>query len=104
MGIISAIGRRNIKVRTLIFTLYFILIVGAITMVYPFWLMITGTTKSGVDNTDATLIPQYLYDDNALYRKAIEGIFNEKLPSAQIVYNLPITEFRTLEPPPQKRD
>ncbi|MDD2403187.1 MAG: ABC transporter permease subunit [Lentisphaerae bacterium] len=104
MGIISAIGRRNIKVRTLIFTLYFILIVGAITMVYPFWLMITGTTKSGVDNTDATLIPQYLYDDNALYRKAIEGIFNEKLPSAQIVYNLPITEFRTLEPPPKNRD
>ncbi len=103
MGIISTIGRRSLRVRVLIFSIYLLLAIGALSMIYPFWLMITGTSKSGVDNADMALIPKYLYDDTALYRKSIEGIFNERLPDAQMVYDFPITEFRTIEPPRQIR-
>ncbi len=103
MGIISTIGRKSIKVRALIGAIYLALILGSLTMIYPFWLMITGTTKSGVDATDANPIPQYLHNDTALYQKTLEGLFNESAPTARIVYNTPITEFRTFPVPEDPR-
>ena len=66
MPIISQIGRRSFKVRALIFSIYALLIGGAITMVYPFLLMISGSTMSPVDQSEMEVIPAYLVDDDAL--------------------------------------
>ncbi len=99
MGIISTIGRRSIKVRLLIFGIYTALTLGAATMIYPFWLMVTGTTKSGVDATEMEPIPSYLTNDLAFYRKTLEGLFNETALNAKICYNTSINEFKTVTPP-----
>ena len=48
MPIISIIGRRSIRVRLLIWTIYGLLAAGATTMIYPFLLMLSGSTKSSV--------------------------------------------------------
>ena len=48
MAIISRIGRRSFKVRALYVGMYAFLILGASSMVYPFLLMISGSTKSAV--------------------------------------------------------
>ena len=77
MSIISTIGRKSLKVRCLIWSIYLVLTLGALTMIYPFWLMISGTGKSSTDVSELKLIPAYLVDDAAYYRKTVASLFNE---------------------------
>ena len=79
MPIISTIGRKSLKIRALIFSIYAVLTIGALTMVYPFALMISGSTKSAIDTPDPKLIPPFMVDDHALYQKHVEGLVNESL-------------------------
>ena len=60
MPIISTIGRRSIRVRLLIWTIYGLLALGATTMIYPFLLMLAGSTKSSVDAPATDVIPPFL--------------------------------------------
>ena len=77
MPIISKIGRRSLKTRFLIGSIYAVLTAGALTMIYPFLLLIAGSTKSGVDTPQSQIIPAFLRNSTALYRKYIEAYFNE---------------------------
>ncbi|HUT25186.1 MAG TPA: hypothetical protein VM492_12645, partial [Sumerlaeia bacterium] len=86
MPIISKVGRKSPKVRLLIGSIYAILITGALSMVYPFLLMVAGSTKSAVDVSDSAIIPAFLVDDDALYRKHVEALFNESFDQMQIAY------------------
>ena len=99
MSIISTIGRKSLKVRCLIWSIYLVLTLGALTMIYPFWLMISGTGKSTTDVAELKLIPAYLVDDAAYYRKTVASLFNEYVVQAQNLYNRPIHDFRKLELP-----
>lgn len=99
MPIISTIGRRAPRVRLLIATIALLLTAGSITMVYPFLLMVAGSTKSAVDTNDNRVVPAFLTDDRALYRKHIEGLFNESLDALQQTYGLEVPSFRAVEPP-----
>lgn len=99
MGIISKIGRRSLTVRLLIWSVYFGLTVGAVTMLYPFALMVAGSTKSSVDTPDARIIPRYLVNREALYQKYVSSLFNESLQNMQVSYGLAQSSFRTLEEP-----
>jgi multiple sugar transport system permease protein len=99
MPIISTIGRKSPKVRALIWSLYAALVAGAITMLYPFMLMVAGSTKSAVDTPDAHVIPPYVTSDRALYQKHIEGLFNESFVGMQVAYDAEATAFLSLEPP-----
>jgi multiple sugar transport system permease protein len=83
----------------LIGSLYLLLAVGAVAMVCPFLLMLSGSTKSGVDAADFSLLPGFLRDEIALYRKHIEAVFNESLTAARETYDMDITSFRTLPVP-----
>ncbi len=99
MAIISTIGRRAPRVRAFIAGIYLVLGIGAVTMVYPFLLMLGGTSKSGVDTPDAEVVPRFLVDDVALYRKDAEGFFNESLGMARLAFNVAEHSFRSFEPP-----
>ena len=79
MPLISPVGRKSIAVRLLTITLYAILIVGGVTMVYPFLLMVSGSFKSDVDKNDFDIFPAFFYDDTVLYRKFIEGKYNNSI-------------------------
>ena len=72
MALISKVGRRSLAVRTLIAGIYVVLTLGAITMVYPFLLMVSGSFKSNVDRDDFDVFPAFVYDSNVLYRKFLE--------------------------------
>jgi multiple sugar transport system permease protein len=102
MGIISEIGRKNIRVRLLIWLISISLIIGAITMVYPFALMISGSSKSGVDMSENRLIPSFLVDDEMMYRKSVESIFNENSTAFQSAYDVQNGDFKKLEMPNEK--
>lgn len=99
MPIISKVGRRSIKGRLLAVCIVLALLLGSLTMVYPFLLMIAGSTKSAVDQRDVVLIPEYLRDDEALYRKHIEGLFNESPASMNIAYDCDDPSFERLHTP-----
>ncbi len=99
MPIISTIGRRAFKVRLLIGFIYTTLAIGAISMVYPFLLMIAGSTKSAVDTPESKIIPEFIYNDAALYKKHIEGFYNESLQMLHIAQNVDTPSFRKAIPP-----
>ncbi|NKB72849.1 MAG: ABC transporter permease subunit [Candidatus Latescibacteria bacterium] len=101
MPIISTIGRRSLRVRALLWSIYLLLIIGATTMVYPFLLMLSGSTKSSVDSPSAKVVPPFLASDTDLYRKYVEALFNEHQVVAENAYHIDIPSFRTLEAPDQ---
>lgn len=74
---IALVGRKAIKTRALIFWIYLVLAIGGVTMVVPFWLMLSTSVTSNVDSHDFTLIPRYLVNDEALYQKYVESAYNE---------------------------
>ncbi len=101
MSIISTIGRKSLRVRLLIWTIYALLSLGAVTMLYPFMLMVAGSSKSDVDKTEIALVPAFLRQEDALYRKHIEGLFNESLQMMQVAYDSNICDFKKIALDPQ---
>jgi len=99
MPLISRIGRRHIKTRLLIAGIYLLLCAGGLTMVYPFGLMIAGSTKSEVDRKELQLIPGFLVNDRLLYRKFIQSLFNEELDMLRATYDSDTPSFEKIDPP-----
>ena len=102
MGIISEIGRKNIKIRILIWAISISLMIGALTMIYPFALMISGSSKSAVDISENQLIPGFLKNDEIMYRKSVEAIFNENSNVFQSAYDVQNGDFKQLKKPEEK--
>lgn len=102
MGIISEIGRKDIRVRLLIWSISIALIVGAMTMIYPFALMISGSSKSSVDVSENKLIPSFLTDDKIMYQKSVESLFNEEGSVFQSAYDIQNGDFKQLELPDER--
>ena len=48
------------------------LVVGGLTMVYPFLLMVSGSVRSEMDVAEMDVVPEYLRDDTVLVRKFLE--------------------------------
>lgn len=103
MTMISSVGRKSAKVRCLFAFLYLVLGLGGISMIYPFVLMLSGSTKSGVDIKDVSWLPAFLVDDRALYRKHIESLFNEQLEIMRAVYDSDDPSFERVDPPAMVR-
>lgn len=99
MGIISAIGRRHWKVRLLFLCMYVFLIVGAATMVYPFLLMVSGSTKSGMDIKTFDAFPRFFRDRDWMYAKHLEGLFNERVLDLDMAYDTDDVAFELLGTP-----
>lgn len=97
---ISPIGRRCFKVRALYLGMYAFLLLGSASMVYPFLLMISGSTKGAVDTKVFDVVPRFLYEDTWLYRKHIESLFNESMTVRNSAYGDDGTAFDTIKPPP----
>lgn len=96
MAIISRIGRKNWRVRLLFAGMYTFLIIGGATMVYPFMLMLSGSTKSAMDIKFFDAYPRFLYDDNWMWAKHAEGLFNEQVPYLNMVYDADEVTFEDL--------
>ncbi len=99
MPILSHATRKSSQGRLLVAAIYAVLLVGAVTMIYPFAMMISGSTKSAVDSADNVLLPRFLSDDLALYRKHSEGLFNESFEQLQILYQTSAYGFASLKTP-----
>ncbi len=69
MAILTDVDRRSVKVKLGLLLVYFLLTLGATTMIYPFTIMIATATTDKVDYEHYRPIPRYLHDWDALYLK-----------------------------------
>lgn len=97
MSIIGKVGRHSPRMRVLDGAIHLILLIGAITMIYPFMLMLSSSVKSAVDSGTLEIVPKYLYNDAALFRKYMESRYNEE--STRLMDNYPGSwiSFREVE-------
>ena len=83
MPIVSEASYRHAKTRALYGVIYLVLIAGAITMLYPFLLMLGTSVTSHADNEEFTMWPAYLSDDGALFQKYLGERYDQDIE----VYN-----------------
>ena len=69
MSILTDVDRRSARTKLTLGVVYTLLTVGAVTMVYPFLLMVMTGMANKVDYEHYRLVPHYLYNDDALYLK-----------------------------------
>jgi len=77
MPIITPIGRKAWSIRLVIWSVYTVLSIGAVSMVYPFLMMLSLSICSDADYKENQIIPRYLYSDDALYRKFVNTKYIE---------------------------
>ncbi len=87
MSIIGKVARKSTKMRVLDSAIHIILVLGAITMIYPFMLMLSSSVKSNVDSGNLELIPRYIHNEEALFKKYLESRYNEE--SSRLMDNYP---------------
>ncbi len=79
--------------------MYAFLILGAATMVYPFLLMMSGSTKSAMDIKYFDAVPRFLRDSDWMYAKHLEGLFNESVLVLDMVYGADEVAFDRMPAP-----
>ncbi len=99
MPIISTVGRKEKKMRALIGALYVLLSLGALTMVYPFVLMISTSFTSYVDQDEFRPVPRYFYSDEALFRKYVESKYNEDIVRYNEWFGMDLGTFQEIKAP-----
>ena len=97
MPIISDVGRRHWRVRLLVWSIYAILGVGAVTMVYPFLLMISLGITGSTDFADYRVVPAYLHDDEALCTRYMADQYLERIAHFNNIYGTRYFTFKELE-------
>jgi len=71
MAIISKVGRQAPGARAIITFFYVVIVLGAITMIYPLMLMIAGSITGPQDMMEFRIIPRFLYRDDVLFLRVI---------------------------------
>ena len=72
MGLVGKVGRRRPRARLALAILYLVLSLGAITTLYPFFLMVSTGFKGPTDQNDNVLIPKYFKDDTELETRYLD--------------------------------
>ena len=79
MAIILQVSRHGWKTRLLIGAMYALLLAGSVTMIYPFWLMLSGSVSSEYDFNDFRLIPKKTVYDNLDFVMRAVGAPNKEI-------------------------
>ena len=102
MPIISKVGTRSWRVRALYAAIFAVLILGAVTMVYPFLLMLARPVKSEADSADISPYPRFWFDDTVLFQKYVESKYNVRVQTAEAAWWEPAPGWRSIQPPTQE--
>src|SRR5439155_5373319 len=98
MPILARVGRRSWKMRLAIALIYAMLTLGAVTMLYPLLLMVSGSVRSDADFYRVTPLPEYLLDDRVLWIKYVESKYG-LVPWAEAAQHRAIASWRSVKPP-----
>ena len=98
MPIISKVEAQSTRGKCLYAVILIALTLGGITMVYPFLIMISGTVRSEMDETDLDIVPQYLVDDKVLYMKFLETKYNQNVDDVNRAHGTFYFQFKGAQP------
>jgi multiple sugar transport system permease protein len=79
--------------------MYTVLTLGAVTMIYPMMLMISGSFKSEVDTVEMDPIPRYFFSEKVLFQKFLESKYSGQMMFFQQVYQTDIRSWRQIDMP-----
>jgi multiple sugar transport system permease protein len=99
MGIVLHTEKKNISTRIIYTAMYILLGIGALSMVYPFLLMVSGSMKSRIDENEFNIIPTYFHDEQMLFKKQLESKYNENLQLYLQTNGEQVFNFRNIEAP-----
>lgn len=99
MGLVSKVGRKRFSVRLTLAAIVAALVLGSATMLYPMTLMLAGSTKSNADISEKSPVPTFLFDRHMLWKKHVEGMFNESVQFMLSVYQQDVPGFDFLPAP-----
>jgi ABC-type glycerol-3-phosphate transport system permease component len=98
MPIISTIEAKQPRGRLLHAAMFLVLGIGGVAMLYPFLIMISGSVRTELDEQELDLIPAYLVDRAALYRKLLENKYNEDVRILNRAHRDKSFDFRQVRP------
>ena len=93
MPLIPRVGRKSLRIRLLFLLMHTVLALGALTMLYPFLLMLGTSITSSTDTNEFRIIPRYLTEDNALFAKYVDDKYAGDLERINTLYH---TDFKRL--------
>lgn len=99
MPIIGTVGSRSRKTRFVYGAIYAVLALGAVTMVYPLLLMLSGSVKSEADAHLISPVPEFWFDDTMLFRKYAESKHNARLDACRNAWGRPVRGWRSIGEP-----
>ena len=99
MPIISPATRRNRKTRFACAMIFALLSLGALTMLYPFSLMLAGSVHSEADGQEIAPWPSFWTDDTALFRKYAESKHDASLDAIGEAWGEPVAGWRRIAEP-----
>ncbi len=99
MALIPAVGRKTPKMRVLVGTLYLILMLGAVAMVYPFLVMLGASTESQYEKSSPEIVPRYLYSDTALFGKYAEDKYRGDMDTINAAHGTNYAALQDIHPP-----
>jgi ABC-type glycerol-3-phosphate transport system permease component len=99
MPIISTIEAKQPRGRLLHAAMFLFLGIGGVAMLYPFLIMVSGSVRTELDEQDLDLVPPYLVDRAALYRKLLENKYNEDVRNLNRAHRGKTFDFRMVAPP-----
>jgi len=99
MALICRVGRKSFRNRAIIAVIYLLLTGGSLAMLYPFCLMLAGSTKGAVDSPEFQPVPGFWLKERALYNRYLESFFNETLDTMKAAYGQQFTAFDKADPP-----
>ncbi len=99
MSIIIQSERKTTWARMVVLGCYILLIIGGATMVFPFLWMASGSFKGKVDAHDYDLIPEFLHNDEVLFKRYLEEKYSERIQDYQIATGDYAPRFKLVDPP-----
>ena len=100
MALIPVVGRKTWKMRALLGALYLVLALGAVTMVYPFLVMLGASVESQYEKSSYDLVPRYLHSETALFGKYAEDKYKGDVPQINAAYGTNYAALTDIVPPP----
>ena len=102
MPIISKVGTKGVRVRLVYGLMYLVLTLGAVSMVYPFLLMLAGATASEADFGRQKPWPEFWFNDTMLFRKYAESKYNVDSALLESAWQTPSPGWHLLAKPADK--
>ncbi len=90
----SPISERSLRVRLLYGAIYVVLGLGAITMVVPFLIMLTGSVEQKSDAGGLQIFPAYLVEEGALWERYAETRYHGLGDLLRMAWSEPSASFR----------